>query len=81
MHVDRRVVLGSTEAAVVMFGGVVADVFAWRVAFAATATPSSAPIYETCGPVDRSIPVLDPMLVKLVPGTATQGQKLVSGTA
>ena len=64
-----------------MIGGVVADVFAWPVAFTATATPSSAPIYETCGPIDRSVPVLDPTLVELVPGTATQGQKLVSGTA
>jgi hypothetical protein len=83
LHVDRRVVLGSAEAAVVMCGGVVPDVLAWPVviAFATTAAPSCAPIYKTCGPVDRSVPVLDPTLVELIPGTATQGQELVTWAA
>lgn len=81
LHVDRCVVLGSAEAAVLMFGGVVADVFAWPVAFATTATPSSTPIHKTCGPVNRSVPVLDPTGVEFIPGTATQGQELVRGTA
>ena len=80
---DWRVVLGSAEAAEVVCGGVVRDVLAWLLRMQirprnAAATPSFAPILKACGPVDRPVPVLDPIPMELAVCAAAQCQELVS---